>query len=97
MASLLDGKVIAVTGAARGIGRAIALAAAAEGAAVIVNDFGGSLAGEGGDAGPAAEVAATIAATGGRAAVSARRHGRDAAALGVLEGQCRADRGSAGA
>ena len=85
MASLLDGKVIAVTGAARGIGRAIALAAAAEGAAVIVNDFGGSLAGEGGDAGPAAEVAATIAATGGRAAVSASSVADPAGAAAIVQ------------
>ena len=39
----LDGKVIAITGSGRGIGRAVALAAAAEGAAVVVNDYGVSM------------------------------------------------------
>ena len=39
----LDGKVIAITGAGRGIGRAVALACAAEGAAVVVNDYGVSI------------------------------------------------------
>ena len=39
----LDGKVIAVTGSGRGIGRAVALGAAAEGAAVVVNDYGVSI------------------------------------------------------
>lgn len=67
---MLAGKVIAVTGAGRGIGREIALLCAREGAAVVVNDFGGSLSGDGGDAGPAAEVVAEIEAAGGRAAAN---------------------------
>ena len=64
---LLAGKVIAVTGAGRGIGRALAMACAQQGAAVVVNDFGGSLAGEGSDRAPAAEVVAEIEQAGGRA------------------------------
>jgi NAD(P)-dependent dehydrogenase (short-subunit alcohol dehydrogenase family) len=42
----LAGKAIAVTGAGRGIGRAVAIACAAEGANVVVNDYGVSMAGE---------------------------------------------------
>jgi NAD(P)-dependent dehydrogenase (short-subunit alcohol dehydrogenase family) len=57
---MLAGKVVVVTGAGRGIGREIALLAAPEGAAVVVNDFGGSAEGEGGDTGPAADTVADI-------------------------------------
>lgn len=64
---MLDGKVIAITGAGRGVGRAIALCAAAEGAAVLVNDLGSGTAGDGADQGLALEVAAEIEAAGGRA------------------------------
>src|SRR5579885_1808373 len=63
----LSGKVAIVTGAGRGIGRAHALALAAAGASVVVNDLGGSLAGEGSDLSPAEQVVAEIEAAGGRA------------------------------
>src|SRR5450631_2424292 len=46
MSEFLEGKVVAITGAGGGIGRAVALAAAAEGARVVVADIGVSLAGE---------------------------------------------------
>lgn len=64
---LLDGKVAIVTGAGRGIGRDHALALAREGAKVVVNDLGGSAAGEGEDQTPAQSVADEIKAQGGEA------------------------------
>jgi NAD(P)-dependent dehydrogenase (short-subunit alcohol dehydrogenase family) len=63
----LSGKVAIVTGAGRGIGRAHALALAGAGAKVVVNDLGGSLAGEGADLSPAQQVVAEIEAAGGTA------------------------------
>ncbi len=64
---MLADKVIAVTGAGRGIGREIALLAAREGAAVVVNDYGGSASGDAAAEDPAADVVAEIEAAGGRA------------------------------
>ena len=63
----LDGKVAIVTGAGRGIGREHALALAKAGAKIVVNDLGGSTAGEGADATPAQSVADEIKAAGGEA------------------------------
>lgn len=64
---MLEGKVVAVTGAGRGVGREIALLCAAHGAAVVVNDPGVSGGGDGGEAGPAEQTVADIIAAGGRA------------------------------
>lgn len=63
----MRGKVVLVTGAGRGIGREIALLMAGNGASVIVNDIGASVAGEGQDEGPAAEVVKLIKERGGQA------------------------------
>jgi NAD(P)-dependent dehydrogenase (short-subunit alcohol dehydrogenase family) len=65
---VLDGKVVLVTGGGNGIGRECALLAAKQGAAVVVNDLGGGVAGgDEGSAGPAETVAREIRAAGGKA------------------------------
>jgi len=62
-----EGRVAVVTGAGRGIGRAHARLLAERGAKVVVNDLGGSMEGDGSDAGPAQKVVDEIVAAGGEA------------------------------
>ena len=64
---ILEGKVVLVTGAGRGIGRGIALAMAEAGAAVVVNDLGVSLTGDASGESPADSVVKEIIAAGGQA------------------------------
>lgn len=64
---ICDGRTVIITGAARGLGRAYALAFAREGANVVVNDIGTSLSGEGRDTSAADAVVSEIVAAGGRA------------------------------
>jgi NAD(P)-dependent dehydrogenase (short-subunit alcohol dehydrogenase family) len=67
MPAMLRSKVVVVTGGGGGIGRDFALAMAAQGAQVVVNDIGASVGGEGLDAGPAQKVVEEIKAAGGQA------------------------------
>jgi NAD(P)-dependent dehydrogenase (short-subunit alcohol dehydrogenase family) len=82
---MLKEKVVVVTGAGRGIGREIALLAAREGARVVVNDLGGSTAGEGEDRRPADAVVAEIAAAGGTAVANFASIADPAAASSIID------------
>jgi NAD(P)-dependent dehydrogenase (short-subunit alcohol dehydrogenase family) len=90
-----DGRVAVVTGAGRGLGRAYAELLASRGAKVVVNDSGGSLAGEGVDARLAEQVVSAIAAAGGQAVACAEsvttRDGGDAIVRAALEHYGRLD------
>jgi NAD(P)-dependent dehydrogenase (short-subunit alcohol dehydrogenase family) len=64
---VIDGRVAIITGGARGIGASISRLFASEGAALVINDLGGTPDGKGSDEGPAKQIADEIAAAGGRA------------------------------
>ncbi|MBA4162380.1 MAG: 3-hydroxyacyl-CoA dehydrogenase [Novosphingobium sp.] len=87
---MLEGKVVAVTGAGRGVGREIALLCAKHGAAVVVNDpgvggGGEGGGGEGGDAGPAQETVNDIIASGGKAHANLASVADPAGATSIIE------------
>jgi NAD(P)-dependent dehydrogenase (short-subunit alcohol dehydrogenase family) len=82
----LEGKVVAVTGSGRGIGRAIAHGVAAQGGRVVVADFGGALGNLAeGSPGPAATVAREIRAAGGSAVACAENIATAAGAGRMVE------------
>ncbi len=87
---MLEGKVVAVTGAGRGIGREIALLCALEGASVIVNDPGVAQEGDGGDAGPAETTVADIETAGGKAIANLASVADPAGAASIVEDGVRA-------
>ncbi|BDB67811.1 SDR family NAD(P)-dependent oxidoreductase [Comamonas thiooxydans] len=86
---MMQDKVVVVTGAGGGIGRDIALAMAASGARVVVNDIGTSTTGEGTDAGPAQKVVDEIKSAGGQAVASTDSVSEAASASSIV--QCAVD------
>lgn len=82
---VLDGRVVVVTGAGRGLGREYVLLAAAEGASVVVNDLGCDPDGSGSDPGCAQAVAEQIKASGGKAVASAADVRERAGAQALLD------------
>lgn len=82
---MLDGKVVAITGAGRGVGRGLALECARAGAKVVVNDLGSSEDGGSSDAGPAADVVEEIRALGGEAVANFASIMDPAGAASIIE------------
>lgn len=85
MTRMVEGKVVVVTGAGGGIGREIALAMAADGARVVVNDIGTSTNGEGQDAGPAHNVVREIRDAGGEAVANTDSVAEAASASRIID------------
>lgn len=85
----LRDRIAVVTGGGRGIGRAIALLMAEQGAAVVVNDLGCDVDGGGSSTLPAEETAAAIRAAGGRAVANCEDVSRYAAAAALMEATLR--------
>lgn len=81
----LEGKVALVTGSGRGIGRAVAITMAREGAAVVVNDLGTGIGGDGQDASVAQLVVDEITAAGGKATANTESITDHAAAGRMIE------------
>ena len=79
-----DGQVAIVTGAGGGLGLAIARELARRGAAVLVNDFGGTVQGEGGSADRAEAAAAALRAEGARAVANAMAVGTPETARAIV-------------
>lgn len=82
---MLEGKVAVVTGGGRGVGRAIAICMASEGAQVVVNDPGVALDGEASQDRPAEQVAAEISAAGGVAIADTASVAEWDSACGIIE------------
>jgi NAD(P)-dependent dehydrogenase (short-subunit alcohol dehydrogenase family) len=82
---VLEGKVMVITGAGNGIGAEIAKLAATSGAKVVVNDFGVTPAGEGGDSTVAGRVVDEIRSRGGEAVASVRNVADWDSAHGIIQ------------